>query len=94
MGKNSNASEHYGANCLDKANSYSKIPMNQRLYESITNSDENSCAICMNQKPNITFILCDHVATCEEYSTRVQICPISQKKIDERKIFSIFLLLI
>jgi len=93
LGKNPQAPDHYGSNCLDKANSFSKIPMNQRLYENgnpIANSDsdKNSCVVCMNHRSNITFIPCGHVATCELCSSQVQICPICRQKINERqKIF-------
>ncbi len=87
MGKNPKALDHYGEHCLDKANSYSKMPMEKRLYDNgklITDTDDNSCAVCMTQMPTITFSPCGHVITCEECSTQVQICPMCRQKIDKR----------
>jgi len=86
LGKNPQAPTHFGQNCLDKANTYSKVPMNKRIYENgvrieNSNSHTNSCVICLDQKPNMTFIPCGHVATCELCSSQVQSCPICRETI-------------
>ncbi len=90
LGKNPQAPKHLGSNCLDKANSFSNIPMNKRIYENgrrieNSNSNTNSCVICLDQIPNMTFIPCGHLATCESCSSRVQDCPICREKIVNRQ---------
>lgn len=84
--KNPNALKHPSKRCLDRANTYSQMPMNKRIYENGKNindsdSDTNSCVICLDQKSNTTFIPCGHVATCETCSTKVQQCPVCRETI-------------
>lgn len=83
--KNPQAPAHIGKRCLDKANSFSKMPMDRRIYENgnliDTSNSDTTCVICMDQKPNMTFIPCGHVATCESCSSKVQECPICRQAI-------------
>lgn len=91
--KNSKAPEHRSSKCLDKANSFSKVPMNKRIYENgnridNSNSHSSSCVICLDQISNVTFIPCGHVATCESCSTQFQTCPVCRQTIvNKQKLF-------
>ncbi len=91
--KNPQAPVHRSRQCLDKGNSFSRVPMNQRIYQDgirieTSDSQTNSCVICMDQKPNMTFIPCGHVATCESCSSQVQQCPICRQTItNKQKLF-------
>ncbi len=93
LGKNPQAPEHRSLKCIDKANSYSTVPMNKRIYENgirinKSNSHTSACVICLDQTPNITFIPCGHVATCETCSTQFQTCLVCRQAIvNKQKIF-------
>ncbi len=88
--KNPQAPSHRSSKCLDKANSFSKLPTNKRLYENgkpIEKSDSNTtaCVICLDQVKNMTFIPCGHVATCESCSAHVELCPICRQPITNKQ---------
>ena len=97
LGNNPQAPKHHAPRCKDKSNTFSKIPLKDRTYENgksilvsqpvvsdSCDSDQHSCVICLDEKSNMTFIPCGHVATCETCSNNVQLCPICRQTIASR----------
>lgn len=96
LGNNPRAPKHHAPHCKDKGNTYSKVPLKDRMYEngklilsSSLNTESNSadqhlCTICMDGQSNMTFVPCGHVAACEACASKVQICPICRQTITSR----------
>ena len=40
-----------------------------------TQAEEQTCAICLDRPPNVTFVPCGHKMTCEQCAERVSECP-------------------
>ena len=38
-------------------------------------AEEQTCAICLDRRPNVTFVPCGHKMTCEQCAERVRECP-------------------
>ncbi|CAF1255355.1 unnamed protein product [Rotaria magnacalcarata] len=89
LAKNPQAPQHRSAKCIDKANGFSKVPMNKRTYENgKPNSQTNknpTCSVCLDKPPDMVFIPCGHVTTCETCSSIVSDCPICRKNITNKQ---------
>ena len=43
--------------------------------EFVPSAEEQTCAICLDRPPNVTFVPCGHKMTCEQCAERVRECP-------------------
>ena len=41
----------------------------------VPRAEEQTCAICLDRPPNVTFVPCGHKMTCEQCAARVTECP-------------------
>ena len=41
----------------------------------VPRAEEQTCAICLDRPPNVTFVPCGHKMTCEQCAERVRECP-------------------
>ena len=48
-------------------------------------SEEQTCAICLERSPNVTFVPCGHKMTCEQCAARVTECPSCRRPIQVRQ---------
>jgi len=44
------------------------------------------CSICAGSKICVVFIPCGHMCTCENCSTKIEVCPICRKGISKKQI--------
>jgi len=49
-----------------------------------TKQPQAECTICMDAKPDQTFIPCGHCVCCEECSSKLTSCPLCRKKITQK----------
>jgi len=42
------------------------------------------CSVCLNAKPNQTFVPCGHCVCCEECASNLEVCPLCRKKITQK----------
>ena len=50
-----------------------------------TQAEEQTCAICLDRPPNVTFVPCGHKMTCEQCAERVTECPSCRRPIQLRQ---------
>ncbi|CAF0822157.1 unnamed protein product [Rotaria sp. Silwood1] len=87
LNKNPHAPLHHSSKCWDKANSFSHIPMDKRMYENgkriqkEQSNTDTTCTVCLERSRNMTFIPCGHVATCDICSSNLVDCPICRQHI-------------
>ena len=48
-------------------------------------AEEQTCAICLERSPNVTFVPCGHKMTCEQCAARVTECPSCRRPIQVRQ---------
>ena len=48
-------------------------------------AEEQTCAICLERSPNVTFVPCGHKMTCEQCAARVTECPSCRRPIQLRQ---------
>ena len=47
----------------------------RREITAVPRAEEQTCAICLDRPPNVTFVPCGHKMTCEQCAERVRECP-------------------
>ena len=47
----------------------------RRELAAVPSAEEQTCAICLDRPPNVTFVPCGHKMTCEQCAERVRECP-------------------
>ena len=47
----------------------------RREITAVPRAEEQTCAICLDRPPNVTFVPCGHKMTCEQCAERVSECP-------------------
>jgi hypothetical protein len=47
----------------------------RRELAAVPRVEEQTCAICLDRPPNVTFVPCGHKMTCEQCAERVRECP-------------------
>ena len=47
----------------------------RREITAVPSVEEQTCAICLDRPPNVTFVPCGHKMTCEQCAARVTECP-------------------
>ena len=47
----------------------------RREITAVPRAEEQTCAICLESPPNVTFVPCGHKMTCEQCAERVRECP-------------------
>jgi hypothetical protein len=47
----------------------------RREFTPLPSVEEQTCAICLDRPPNVTFVPCGHKMTCEQCAARVTECP-------------------
>jgi E3 ubiquitin-protein ligase MUL1 len=78
---NSNSNVYSNPNPSSSANSNSNPCSNP-------NSNPTMCCICWDQAPDIAFVPCGHVATCETCSSQLRDCPVCRQSItDKQKLY-------
>ena len=53
--------------------------------EFVPSAEEQTCAICLDRPPNVTFVPCGHKMTCEQCAARVTECPSCRRPIQVRQ---------
>ena len=51
----------------------------------VPRAEEQTCAICLDRPPNVTFVPCGHKMTCEQCAARVTECPSCRRPIQLRQ---------
>jgi hypothetical protein len=57
----------------------------RRELAAVPRAEEQTCAICLDRPPNVTFVPCGHKMTCEQCAARVTECPSCRRPIQHRQ---------
>ena len=57
----------------------------RRELAAVPRVEEQTCAICLDRPPNVTFVPCGHKMTCEQCAERVRECPSCRRPIQVRQ---------
>ena len=57
----------------------------RREITAVPRAEEQTCAICLERPPNVTFVPCGHKMTCEQCAARVTECPSCRRPIQVRQ---------
>ena len=57
----------------------------RREITAVPSVEEQTCAICLDRPPNVTFVPCGHKMTCEQCAARVTECPSCRRPIQVRQ---------
>ena len=57
----------------------------RRELAAVPSAEEQTCAICLDRPPNVTFVPCGHKMTCEQCAERVRECPSCRRPIQLRQ---------
>ena len=57
----------------------------RREFAAVPRVEEQTCAICLDRPPNVTFVPCGHKMTCEVCAARVTECPNCRAPIQHRQ---------
>ena len=57
----------------------------RRELAAVPSAEEQTCAICFDRPPNVTFVPCGHKMTCEVCAARVTECPNCRAPIEHRQ---------
>ena len=57
----------------------------RREITAVPRAEEQTCAICLDRPPNVTFVPCGHKMTCEVCAARVTECPNCRAPIQHRQ---------
>lgn len=67
------------------SNTRNSIITDKKNRDEKANNTELECVACKDNKKNVIFKPCNHMAMCGTCSSKVSICPLCRKKIDKKE---------